>query len=243
MMMKSSPKSRRSLISTIGVIVLVALVILTMKSKSSKGETESSQRFNLSTSLTGGIAYYHCKPTDGKANHDIVMLHGARFTKEDWKSSGILDQLCSIKGFSVTALDLDKKAGAEDLQSVLLSMRQDGMVKNSVILITPSASGKTIADWILGGDFGGLKSIVKAWIPVAPPSVKNLGEDNLRPIESLPTLAIYGDEDDMGKEVSTKLGDFAKAQVVELKGRHPCYLDSPDRFVETVRDFIFDLDA
>ena len=47
------------------------------------------------------LPYYHCGPLPTTTTSDnnnpnlteLILLHGAAFTKEDWKSSGILDML------------------------------------------------------------------------------------------------------------------------------------------------------
>ena len=51
-------------------------------------------------------------------------------------------------------------------------------------------------------------------------------------------MAIHGDEDSMGKKVTERLVSLTKARGVELEGRHPVYLDSPDEFVIEVLKFM-----
>ena len=63
------------------------------KEKHQQSTGVSSSR--IATSEVGGISYYHCKGASAtKKEIPLVMLHGARFTKEDWKTSGILEDLC-----------------------------------------------------------------------------------------------------------------------------------------------------
>lgn len=80
---------------------------------------------------------------------------------------------------------------------------------------------------------------VKQWIPVASHSVIPAPNSDIVKLKGwIPILAIYGDLDSKGKVCSNKLQDLAEAQVLELPGRHPCYLDSPKEFVDAVVKFV-----
>ena len=97
---------------------------------------------------TNPIAYYHLpasKPTE--ENHHLVLLHGAAFTKENWKTSGILDRFSkSFPSIAITALDLPVSADHKDLKQVLGKLRDEDLIEQLPIsaLVTPSASGKSI---------------------------------------------------------------------------------------------------
>jgi hypothetical protein len=214
--------------------------------------------------LSGDVPYYHCagKSVSGSSNdshYNIVLLHGSRFTKEDWKTSGILQKLCLRKHVSVTALDLDVRSNHEILQQTLENLAANNLVTLPVsALVTPSASGFAVADWLQNGNSGGndnglqpLQNYVAAWIPVASPSISLIDDSHLAAIhtngnmntnpqtEMLRVLAIYGSRDAGGKAVSNRLKNLAHAVAVELDGGHPCYLDSPDAFIDTVLQFLF----
>lgn len=192
---------------------------------------------DIQQGVVGGIPYLRCGgSTQTQATTtDLVLLHGARFTKEDWSTSGILEKLCA--DFVVTALDLDKTAGHLELKQVLDAMKADSLLTKLPAIVTPSASGKTIVDWL--DDVSELTHYVGKWIPVAPPSVGKATEGQLKQlVKVLPILAIYGDKDTGGKIVSEKLGRFSQAKVIEITGSHPCYLDNPDEFIKHVKEFL-----
>eukprot|EP00934_Nitzschia_sp_Nitz4_P002771 Nitzschia sp. Nitz4//scaffold249_size28687//5883//6491//NITZ4_008115-RA/size28687-processed-gene-0.37-mRNA-1//-1//CDS//3329544011//2761//frame0 len=181
--------------------------------------------------VVNGIPYDHCP---GSTKH-LVLLHGARFTKKDWKTSGIMDQFCKYHQLSATAMDLPVSAGHQELKKLLESMQAQNLVQLPVALVTPSASGKTMSDWMMHGDVNELSNYVDMWIPVAPGSVTQASDNQVQSLTgNLSIFAIYGNQDNMGKVVSTRLGSLADAKVLELKGGHPCYLDSPDEFTEAV---------
>ena len=130
----------------------------------------------IRTGSAGVVDCYHCSATksDDQPVQHIVLLHGASFTKENWKKVGILDQFCAVPQVSTTALDLSAGAGSTALRSVLdaLSNSTNVDVSKPVVLVTPSASGYTIVDWLLQGDTAEIPSYVHVWVPVATGSLQ-----------------------------------------------------------------------
>mmetsp|Transcript_8078 Transcript_8078/g.12358 ORF Transcript_8078/g.12358 Transcript_8078/m.12358 type:complete len:269 (+) Transcript_8078:95-901(+) len=187
------------------------------------------------TLLGSNIPFLHCSSSTSSDSTSLVLLHGARFKKEDWQTNGLLEKFC--KDFNVVALDLEVKADHVELQNVLKDVEQQLSISLPVsALVTPSASGFSVVDW-LDGDMGSFANYIQRWIPVAPPSVLKV-TDALSQLKSVPILAIYGSEDSMGQKVSNRLGEMSDAQVVDIPGSHPCYLDSPEEFIHHVRKFL-----
>lgn len=253
----------RSLWVTVGVVCVVVLLYVGSNTnqlvgpenagsnKVGNGESVSPNMVRSSgdgeivTGRVDDIAYYHCVATT--VNEDptrhLVLLHGAKFTKEDWKTSGILQSFCSIPNLSVSAMDLPVTATHNELIDLLNSLSTNGLVTLPIGgLVTPSASGKCITDWITNGDLSQLPSYVEKWIPVAAGSVAAVPDNELKSLASVVTdesnafgiLAIYGNRDASGKRTTEILKNSAGAVALELEGGHPCYLDSPDDFVAAV---------
>ena len=261
-------------VAVVASFLLVAAVFWTSPSVTTTPSSSSSSSAGISvvgldeesvsieSGIVGGtgIPYYHCSSSTSSSSSsssssstspriDLVLLHGSRFTKEDWKTSNILQKFCSRDGVAVTALDLSVSAKHEELLTVmdaLSSSDSDGA--NQLIalpvagLVTPSASGTTVLDGITSGNVATMKQYTRRWIPVAANAVLQYTADQLAAYSSQeynwPILSIYGDRDENGKRSSELLQRAAAAQVVELRGSHPCYLDSPDAFVETVLEFV-----
>lgn len=204
------------------------------------------------------LDYYHCgplpntqQPSSSSLLSELVLLHGAAFTKENWKTSGILDKLCDINNnedggnLSTSAWDLPVSANGEELMEAYRAMVDKGVLSGgAVTFVTPSASGKALTSLVSekqqNDDSSELKSLVKGWISVASGSVLQTSDEALQTYlhESVPILAIHGDEDTMGKKVTERLVTLTKAKGIELEGRHPVYLDSPDEFVMEVLKFM-----
>lgn len=198
------------------------------------------------------LPYYHCGPLpsrDSSELTELVLLHGAAFTKEDWKSSGILGMLCDINNeedegnLSISALDLSVKADGKELVAAFDALTSDKILSGrAATFVSPSASGKAIVSLAEMAENGSneLSRMIKAWIPVASGAVVSASESTLLQYKSasISILAIHGDQDAMGKKVTQRLVDLNGANGVELEGRHPVYLDSPEEFVQEVMQFL-----
>lgn len=216
------------------------------------------------------LSYYHCGTTtisssSSSKEDEILLLHGAAFTKRNWIESGIFQHLCwngninnnskNGRRLSVTALDLSVRADGRGLKSAFDALVKRGVLSGKpVVVVTPSASGLSIVSMVTdikdtGSESSSLSSsllqeLVKAWIPVASFAVlqvKNEKAFQIFPKLNIPILAINGDEDVKGKKVTEKLVDVAHAKGLEMKGGHPCYLDSPRVFEDAVLSFLDDL--
>lgn len=243
--------------------------------KLSEGGFEVKAGVVLMSNPTEDLPYYHCGPVygtsgpgNGSSGPELLMLHGAAYTKEDWKESTILEKLCrGNEELSVTALDLSVRADGlrlNDAFTALVEYRSaDGsggiLIGSPVSVVSPSASGAALVhlgtlaaegaaseaspeeadtDVIEKGKL--LTRIVKRWIPVASGSVLQASDDSIKAylLKSIPILAIHGTRDSKGKLVTERLVDLADATAVELDGGHPCYLDSPDEFVVKVLEVV-----
>lgn len=244
-----SPSTLRRLpvyLTAAGAVLVLLLFVLvsTMDSPDATAKEEASEMSStlVTTDSVNGVEYFHCAAEmQDDAVVNLVLLHGAAFTKKNWKKSGILDKLCHVPKLSVTALDLDHHGDHKALKQVLDGMRTQQVIQNKkpVALVTPSASGYSVVDWITTGSTEELVQYVGYWIPVASFSVKGANESALKGLKDrLRILAMYGSKDTKGKEVSKHLGDYSDAKVVEIEGGHPCYLDSPDDFIKELLKFL-----
>jgi hypothetical protein len=201
---------------------------------------KSGLKTNITEGVVGGVPYLHCYPLSTESipvlsQKNLILLHGAKFTKEDWRKESLMEKFC--RDMPVTALDLDKHAGYMELRNVLDALQKESMCQFPVNIVTPSASGFTIIDWLQ--NINELTKYVHRWIPVASPAIASTADGLLGQLKGrIDILAIYGDRDSGGKLVSERLEQLCGAQVVEIPGGHPCYFDSPDRFVTSIRSFL-----
>ena len=249
---------------------LIVEEIDTIKSNMAGDEDNSNEQEDLmieGTVIIGGggdgegdddddqnIAYYHQAAASSSTSiqqHSLVLLHGSKFTKEDWiqnSSSSTSKNIISLfhqqfpYSISITAVDLPVKADYNQLVSLLEAMQDKGLISLPVSIVTPSASGFSIVDWIMNDDqdvTNKLPTYIHTWIPVASGSVLRFTNEQLTRIDLLEDFnifAINGSLDKMGKKVTKKLGKHASTitKSIELKGGHPVYLDSPKEFVNAI---------
>jgi pimeloyl-ACP methyl ester carboxylesterase len=204
---------------------------------------------------SNNIEYYHCHtsppPSDSDAAVDndkqIVLLHGSAFSKEIWRSTaGMLDQFCA-GARTVVALDLPVSTNHLGLIQVLEALQQDALVQLPIdMLVTPSASGFTIVDWMRSGNNNNdnvqeastMSNYLSTWVPVATGSLTSASDAQVTSlVGQVSVLAIHGNDDMAGGRYSNRLGELAQATVVELMGRHAVYLQSPDEFVQTILNY------
>lgn len=200
-------------------------------------------------------------PQEAKIIQEIVLLHGAKFSMEDWRASSILEKLCernpeqdNMHHFSVVALNLSVKSDGMQVARAFEALTVAGITSGMpVTFVTPSASGIGLVDLAKvsreaqkeeeGATVSLLQSIVHGWVPVAAAGVSKADAETLNefPLARIPVLAVHGSEDVMGVESSQKLESQSKAKVKQLGKQHACYLDEPDEFVATVKDFAMSL--
>jgi hypothetical protein len=221
-------------------------VIQKQQSTFTKAIKQGTLRPKPSIAGTSSIHFYHCNSIIEDTKYSIILLHGKSFTKEDWKRVGILGHLCAIPSASVTALDFTVRASGSDVKQILDLLAANRLASLPVTaLVTPSASGAGVLDWITTAatqhTLKEIPKLIQTWIPVASNSVMNADGEALRQIAHLDgfsILALYGDQDLTGKKSMVKLGQLAGADVKVQHGRHPCYIDSPDQFVETILNYL-----
>mmetsp|Transcript_27134 Transcript_27134/g.57942 ORF Transcript_27134/g.57942 Transcript_27134/m.57942 type:complete len:330 (+) Transcript_27134:227-1216(+) len=186
-------KKEASLASLIAFVLLVACInsYLTnpeeskIVSSTRLASLEESTGGNTLSEITLGevtysgsktMPYYHCGPLplplpgspDNEHMTELVLLHGAAFTKEDWRDSGILQSLCDVndgstgaedqsirklsdsryyypRPLSVTALDLPVPGEGDIFYDAIQSLASQHVLSgNPVVIVSPSAGGRAI---------------------------------------------------------------------------------------------------
>lgn len=214
--------------------------------------SEATMHISVASGSILNVPYSHCRSMNmDTSRRDLVLLHGAKFTKADWET--VMHKFCQHDGATVTAFDLSVRAKYDLLLKILqagtTTQLDDKGTATTLIatlpiaaLVTPSASGSIVLDGIVTGGqaVNQLRESIRRWIPVAANGALQYSSDQLAGIGDWPVTAVYGDQDAAGKLSSELLQQAAAAAslstvtVVELPGTHPVYLDAPDAFVETV---------
>jgi pimeloyl-ACP methyl ester carboxylesterase len=169
----------------------------------------------------------------------VLLLHGARFSSETWRTLGTIDRLAE-SGYRVLALDLPGYGRSETspvspedfLEKVLTALGID-----EAAVVSPSMSGQFSFPFLVR-----YPAKVTGFVPVAP-----AGSDKyLRQLKKVrvPTLIVWGEKDQIipiekSDALAAALEDSKR---VIIKGAsHPCYLDRPDDFHRELLEFLASL--
>lgn len=171
-----------------------------------------------------------------KESRDILLLHGMKFQAATWQELGTLDYLAN-QGMHAMALDMPgfgKSPSCSAEPDRVLEEFLQREASDLPILLGPSMGGKIALEFAIDhpGEVGGL-------ILVGPVGIEE-NRNRLGQIK-VPTLLIWGSEDQIsplaGSEVL--LAAIKGSRRVIIDGApHPCYLDQPETFHATVRDFL-----
>jgi abhydrolase domain-containing protein 14 len=175
-----------------------------------------------------------------ESGRSVLLLHGAKFNAETWQKLGTLDVLAGA-GFRAVALDLPGFGKSPRWifdRAKLLAELLPVLDLGRPVLVAPSMSGSVSFPLILEHP-----ELVAGFVAVAPagtPRYARRLKDN-----PVPTLIVWGGHDRVFPMSQAKLlaASFKKASVVILpEAQHPAYLDQPERFHESLLEFLASLD-
>nr|XP_033782641.1 protein ABHD14B [Geotrypetes seraphini]XP_033782642.1 protein ABHD14B [Geotrypetes seraphini] len=189
------------------------------------------------------LFYRQAKPAHQSPKLCVLLLHGIRFSSENWLKLNTLANLAEA-GYQAVAIDLPglgksqnatppvpygQLAPANFLKTVFVALA----LKPSVV-ISPSLSGSYSLPFLLEH-----KDLVKAYVPVAPICTEKFTAAQYANIKT-PTLIVYGDQDEQLGELSlNNLKNLANHKVMVMKGAgHACYLDNPDEWHQGLLEFL-----
>lgn len=176
-------------------------------------------------------------PAGGK----VLLLHGARFSSETWRTLGTIDRLARAS-YHVVALDLPGYGRSEVtpieterfLGEVMAAL---GIEKAA--LVSPSMSGQFSFPLVVRSP-----EKVTGFVPIAP-----AGSDRyLRLLKKVKVraLVLWGEKDEI---IPLEDSDALAAAMEDSKrvilkdASHPCYLDRPDEFHQELLTFLATLSS
>lgn len=189
------------------------------------------------------LFFRQSEPASGEPRMSVLLLHGIRFSSENWLNIGTLDTL-GRAGYRSVAIDLPglgwsrsaeaptavgQLAPAQFLKDVCEQLNMA-----PVVVISPSLSGMYSLPFLMQHP-----SLIRAYVPVAPICTEKFTAEQYQSVK-VPALIVYGDQDSQLGEVSLhNLSNLSNHKVVVMKGAgHPCYLDDPDTWHKVLLDFL-----
>ena len=166
----------------------------------------------------------------------MLLLHGARYSSDTWRTLGTIDVLTEA-GYHVVALDLPGFGQSQTVdigKNELLVTIMDALTIDKAVVVSPSMSGGFSFPLVIRAT-----DRVLGFVPVAPGGI----DANYRALQKvrLPTLIMWGEKDEI---IPLEKSDDLAAAIVDskriiLKGAgHPCYLDRPDEFHRELITFV-----
>jgi len=165
----------------------------------------------------------------------LLFLHGKAFQAETWQELGTL-QAAIDAGFSILALDLPgfgKSPQADSNPEVVITevMQAEGIER--AIIVGPSMSGKIGLEYSLKHPqkIAGLVLIGAVGV-----------EENRAQLHNLPgnTLILWGENDQISDPANGRLLEekIEGSKLVVFQGaKHPCYLEQPELWHQTLLNF------
>lgn len=194
-------------------------------------------------SLKAPLFYRQSEPATGEVKMSVLLLHGIRFSSENWLNIGTLDTLakagCRAVAIDLPALGRSKSAEApaavgELAPADFLKELCGQLSLSPVVVISPSLSGMYSLPFLHQH-----QDLIRAYVPVAPICTDKFTAEQYQSVK-VPTLIVYGDQDtQLGEQSLRNLSNLANHRVVVMKGAgHPCYLDDPDTWHKVLTDFL-----
>jgi abhydrolase domain-containing protein 14 len=173
----------------------------------------------------------------------VLFLHGASFTAEVWVRTGILDHVAA-GGHRAVAVDLPGYGKSDDtdlskeafLRDLIASIDQ----ARGVVVVSPSMSGSFSLPLIAAD---GATSMA-GFVPIAPVGVPDFVAAASSPIDGLPTLIVWGEDDDVIDRA--RADDLAavlpNSSIIVIPGAgHAAYDDDPAAFEASLDAFLASL--
>lgn len=190
----------------------------------------------ISTNVTADQCRVHILRTQNTQGQPVILLHGARFQASTWRDLTTLDRL-GDGGYRPYALDLPGFG-----ESPRCALPPDDVIKAFIeeealsrpVLVGPSMSGKISLDFVLNQP-----EMVGGLVLIGAVGVQQRREQ-LHMIQ-VPCLILWGSRDpiapiDAGRLLHEKIPG-AELEIFDNAG-HPCYLDQPDLWHETLLTFM-----
>jgi pimeloyl-ACP methyl ester carboxylesterase len=188
--------------------------------------------------IEGGRVHYLVEGSE--QGRPVVLLHGASFNAETWKSIGTLHVLAD-SGYLAYAIDLPgfgKSAGSPGSPRVWLRVVLDLLKIEKPVVISPSMSGRFSLPLVTEEP-----DRMAGFVAVAPVGIRSY--QHMLDRITAPVLAIWGENDRIVPvaEADLLVGTVKNRRKVVISGAgHAPYMNDPAAFHKILLDFLCDLE-
>eukprot|EP00640_Fibrocapsa_japonica_P004186 CAMPEP_0113935546 /NCGR_PEP_ID=MMETSP1339-20121228/2688_1 /TAXON_ID=94617 /ORGANISM="Fibrocapsa japonica" /LENGTH=224 /DNA_ID=CAMNT_0000937747 /DNA_START=58 /DNA_END=732 /DNA_ORIENTATION=+ /assembly_acc=CAM_ASM_000762 len=170
----------------------------------------------------------------------VVLLHGARYSSQDWVDLNTPETLAS-QCYQVIAPDLPGYGQSGQLnnltQDTWLKAYLDLLGVSGVVVVSPSMSGGFSLPLLMSHP-----EYLKGYMPIAPVSTGTYTEAQYHSV-NVPTLIFYGENDTgIGQPGAAYLRNIPTShEVVVPNAPHACYLANPQMFYDNLLGLLNDV--
>ncbi|WP_434564747.1 alpha/beta hydrolase [Thermoanaerobacterium thermosaccharolyticum] len=183
----------------------------------------------------GGAKIHYLISGDGEKD-TVLLLHGKKFTADDWRNAGIVDYI-NNEGYKVVAVEVPGYGKSEMLDipyEEFIKKFADDLNLDKFHIVGPSFSGEISIKFALK-----YQDMLKSLVIIDSINVDKYKE-RLKEIK-VKTLIVWGKKDDVAPyEFAMMLKENipdAKIYTFEELG-HTCYLKEPKVFSKELIDFL-----
>lgn len=165
----------------------------------------------------------------------VVLLHGMKFQAETWRQLGTLDALADLD-LHVLAVDMPgfgKSAAGTLSPAEVLERLTVQLGLDQAVFIGPSMGGRIALEFAIAHPqrIGGLVLVGAVGVEENRAGLKKI---------TAPTLIIWGEDDQIAPLTNSDilLAELGQARrEVYPRAPHPCYLEQPERWHESLVTF------
>eukprot|EP00472_Partenskyella_glossopodia_P005717 CAMPEP_0197530222 /NCGR_PEP_ID=MMETSP1318-20131121/31128_1 /TAXON_ID=552666 /ORGANISM="Partenskyella glossopodia, Strain RCC365" /LENGTH=235 /DNA_ID=CAMNT_0043085949 /DNA_START=49 /DNA_END=756 /DNA_ORIENTATION=+ len=226
----------------LALLLLVFAASASQQLEPTKAESFASTVTAVRTSEidVGGSKVHVLEGGEEGAPKSVLLLHGASFSSETWRTLGTLDVLASA-GYRAVAVDLPGYGSSErssgqspvEFMEKLVTAEFGG---EPVFVVSPSMSGTFSLPYISKH-----ASSVSGFVACAPVGISQFASSLHETPVDVPTLLVWGEND---RVVPIANADMLE-QVVSVSKKvvipgadHPSYLANPNMFHKELLNFI-----
>lgn len=178
----------------------------------------------------------HYLEAGSRGNPPVVLLHGMKFQAATWEQLGTLTKIAEA-GFHALALDMPgfgSSPPCDCLAGDVLNKFFQKLDLHSPILVGPSMGGRISLEFALDNP-----GLLCALVLVGSVGVSD-NQERLNQLK-LPLLIVWGGKDQIAPvehaELLNKAVGGSKKVVID-SAPHPCYLEEPEKWHDTLIDFL-----
>ncbi|XP_064616283.1 putative protein-lysine deacylase ABHD14B [Liolophura sinensis] len=176
-----------------------------------------------------------------KSKQDVLLLHGASFSAQNWKEIKTLETFGAL-GYRMVAINRPDELKASVKKTIALEFLVNliqALKLDKPIVVSPSASGELAIPLLGMGE-----EHIRGFVSLAPVTTDLFTPEHYKNVK-VPILIVYGEKDTgLGHQSLENLKNIPNHKTYVMKdGGHAAYISKPDVFHQCLYSFLEDITA